>query len=42
MVVAPKNTNMVGGRVKLDTKSGFIAMVTVNLGTIQMDAPFVV
>ena len=45
VVVAPKNTKKVSGRVKLDAKAGFTAMVTVNLGTlgtIQMDAPFAV
>ena len=42
VVVAHKNKNRVGGRVKSDANAGFTAMVTVNLGTIQMDAPFVV
>ena len=42
MVVSPKNTKRVGVRFKSDTKAGFTAMVTVNLGTSQMDAPFVV
>ena len=42
VVVALKNKKRVGGKVKLDTKDGFTTMVTVNLGTGQMDAPFVV
>ena len=42
VVVAYKNTKRVGGRVKSDAKAGFTAMVTVYLGTIQMDATFVV
>ena len=42
VVVAPKSTKRVSGRFKPDGKAGFIAMVTVNLGTSQMDAPFVV
>ena len=42
VVVDPKNTNRVGGRVNSDTKSGFTAIVKVNLGTSQMDALFVV
>ena len=42
VVVAPKNTKRVGGRVKSDAKAGFTAMVSVYLGTIQMDAPFFV
>ena len=42
VVVAPKNTKNVGCRVNLDTNAGFNAMFTVNLGTRQMDAPFVV
>ena len=42
MVVVPKNTKRVGGRVNLDTKAGFTAIVKVNLGIIQMDALFVV
>ena len=42
VVVTPKNTKRVGVRVKSDAKSGFTAMVTVNLGNSQIDAPFVV
>ena len=42
VVVAPKNTKRVGGRVNSDTKYGFTAIVKVNLDTSQMDAPFVV
>ena len=42
MVFAPKNTKRVGGRVNSDTKDGIAAIVKVNLGTSQMDAPFVV
>ena len=42
MLVAPKNTKKVSVRVKLDAKDGFTAMVTVNLDTSQIDAPFVV
>ena len=41
MVVAPKNTKRVDGRVNSDTKSGFTAIVKVNLGTSHMDALFV-
>ena len=42
VVVAPKNTKRVGGRVNSDTKDGFNTIVKVNLGTSQMDALFVV
>ena len=42
IVVAPVGTKRVGGKVKADAKAGFTAMVTVNLGTSQMEAPFCV
>ena len=38
----PQNKKRFGVRVKSDVKAGFTAMVTVNLGTSYMDAPFVV
>ena len=42
MIVVPQNKKRFGVRVKSDVKAGFTAMVTVNLGTSYMDAPFVV
>ena len=42
MVVAPKKIKRVGVRVKSDAKAGLTVMVTVNVGTSQMDAPFAV
>ena len=42
VVFAPKNKKRVGGRINLDTKAGFTAIIKGNLGTIQMDALFVV
>ena len=42
VVVEPRNKNRVCGRFKLDAKAGFTVMSKVNLGTIHMDAPFVV
>ena len=42
VVVAPENTKRVCGRVNSYIKAGFTAIVKVNLGTSQMDAPFVV
>jgi len=39
-VIAPRGTKRVGGRVKADVKKGFTLMVTCNLNTSQIEAPF--
>ena len=40
--IAPTGTKRVGGRVKADAKAGFTFMVTVNLSTSEVEAPFIV